>query len=113
MSPKHGCLREKDFKSTPSILSLVFVCSFFFFVIFSLENKKAEYFGYIGEKEMWGRGIGKKMVGYILIYAKEAGLKEVYLHVAEDNERAIQLYQKMGFEMIGKREDVLKMKMNC
>lgn len=48
-----------------------------------------------------------------MIYAKEAGLKEVYLHVAEDNERAIQLYQKMGFEMIGKREDVLKMKMNC
>lgn len=60
-------------------------------------NRKGEYFGYIGNKEYWGQGIGSKMVQFVLKRSSELGLEEVYLHVSNDNKRAIRLYEKCGF----------------
>lgn len=64
------------------------------------ENKTGEYWGYIGNKEYWGRGIGKKMVEHMCEEAKKLGLDTLSLKVAEYNHRAIHLYSKQGFEMI-------------
>ncbi len=56
-----------------------------------------EYWGYIGEKEYWGKGIGKEMISYIINIAKEKDLKIIYLKVNSSNKRAIRLYEKEGF----------------
>lgn len=42
---------------------------------------KGEYWGYIGEKKYWGRGIGKKMLQYIEQRARIMNLTTLYLHV--------------------------------
>ncbi|MBX6722522.1 MAG: GNAT family N-acetyltransferase [Dactylosporangium sp.] len=56
----------------------------------------------IGDKRLWGRGYGTEAVRLAL----EAGfqrlkLREVYLRVAVDNERAVRAYRKCGFSVEG------------
>ena len=62
--------------------------------------KKAEYFGYIGEKEFWNKGFSSQIFQYILIKAKnELELEELYLYVLKENTRAIKSYIKAGFNI--------------
>jgi RimJ/RimL family protein N-acetyltransferase len=63
------------------------------------KNKgQAEYFGYIGEKKYWGKGIGTLMMKKMEIIAKEKyNLSEIVLYVITENLRAIKLYRKMGY----------------
>ena len=44
-----------------------------------------------------GRGLGKALMNVLLDTARDIGRKEIGLSVAEANEKAISLYQKMGF----------------
>lgn len=62
-------------------------------------KKTAEYFGYIGEKEYWGKGIGNKMMQYIEKEAKSMNLLRLYLNVLKINYTAINLYQKNGYKV--------------
>lgn len=62
------------------------------------ENESAEYFGYIGEKDYWSKGIGKVMLEFIFKKSLEKGLNSVYLKVSKFNERATKLYLKCGFQ---------------
>lgn len=53
-------------------------------------------------KSAWGKGIGTMLMNTLLDFAKNTALSDIaYLEVRSDNERAIQLYKKMGFEKIG------------
>lgn len=60
-------------------------------------DKSGEYFGYIGEKEYWGLGLGSQMVKYAFKKAIDLGLDLLTLSVVKDNKRAIRLYEKNGF----------------
>ena len=68
-----------------------------------------EYWGYIGEKDYWGKGIGGRMMAFIEEYAKSSGLKQLYLQVLNDNERAIRLYVKNGYEVVSEDAEIIKM----
>lgn len=61
-------------------------------------DKSGEYFGYIGEKDYWSKGIGKIMMEYITKKAMEKKLTIIYLKVVKSNEMAIKLYLKNGFQ---------------
>ena len=63
----------------------------------NITKLEAEYWGYIGEKDYWARGIGSYMLEEALKKAKELGLQKIYLNVSAENERAKKLYEKMGF----------------
>ena len=63
----------------------------------------AEYWGYIGEKTLWGKGLGGGYLSTIQKIAKELNLKTIYLRVLKFNTRAIKLYIKYGFKI--DRED--------
>ena len=65
-----------------------------------LAARQGEYFGYIGEKEYWGRGIGAKMIDFIRGQAKQRGLETLSLIVSHHNERAIRLYLRYGFSAV-------------
>ncbi|MCI7163897.1 MAG: GNAT family N-acetyltransferase [Butyricimonas virosa] len=68
-----------------------------------------EYWGYIGEKNYWGRGIGKKMLQFIEQRAKIMNLNTLYLHVSNDNVRAFNLYCQFGYLVISMNGNLVKM----
>lgn len=75
-----------------------------------IDGESAEYHIFIGEKEYWGKGIAEEASRQILKYGFEIrGLKYVYLHVREDNVRAVRLYKKLGFIPIEKENSWIKM----
>ncbi len=57
-----------------------------------------------------GLGIGKVMIENLFEIAREKGLEQIELEVVTDNERAIALYQKMGFKIYGTFPDNMKYK---
>lgn len=53
-------------------------------------------------KEVWGMGIGTLLMNEILTMAPVIGLEQVELGVVAGNERALNLYRKMGFAECGR-----------
>jgi RimJ/RimL family protein N-acetyltransferase len=69
------------------------------------KNRNAECIIDIGEKEYWGKGYDSESLKLLLEYAfKELNLHRVSLRVFSFNERAIHIYNKLGF----KKEGVLR-----
>ena len=54
--------------------------------------------------EYRGRGIGRKMMDYMIRWLTQDDNEEFSLEVRESNAPAIHLYEKLGFEVIGRRE---------
>lgn len=72
------------------------------------KNRSAECIIDIGSKDMWGQGIGSDAMSLILKFAfTELNLHRVYLQVFDFNERAIKLYEKMGFTHDGRFREAL------
>lgn len=51
-----------------------------------------------------GQGLGKSLLNYLLAEAENKGLKRATLEVAENNLKALSLYQKLGFKEAGRRK---------
>jgi len=45
-----------------------------------------------------GKGHGKAMMSYLVDFARNRNISEIYLKVDADNSRAVSLYHKFGFE---------------
>ena len=73
---------------------------------------EAEYWGYIGEPEYWGAGLGGEMMRFIFSQAKKTGLNELYLKVHRDNARAIRLYARFGFKTVSEDKEVVNMRLS-
>lgn len=58
-------------------------------------------FGISVLREYWGFGIAGRLIEKIIEYSKNIGIKKIELEVRADNERAIKLYEKYGFEKEG------------
>lgn len=74
-----------------------------------ITDTDGEYWGYIGEKEYWHKGIGKQMMSFIERYAYSLGLKQIYLLVIPDNMRAIRLYGGKGYKEVERIDGMIKM----
>jgi RimJ/RimL family protein N-acetyltransferase len=68
-----------------------------------ISRESAEYFGYIGEKSLWGRGIGGRMLEFTQDQAKILGLPRMELRVVVSNLRAIRLYLRAGFTHVSEQ----------
>ncbi|MED1945285.1 MULTISPECIES: GNAT family N-acetyltransferase [Brevibacillus] len=67
-----------------------------------LKNRNAECIIDIGEKEYWGKGYGGEALKLLLDYAfLEMNLHRVSLRVFSFNEKAIKLYERLGFKQEG------------
>jgi RimJ/RimL family protein N-acetyltransferase len=62
-----------------------------------ITNEDAEYWGYIGEKELWGKGLGKVIMHLMEEEARKLYLNNIWLQVLKENERAIKLYISLGY----------------
>mgnify|MGYP000853344035 CR=1 FL=1 len=71
-------------------------------------NRNAECIIDIGDKDYWSKGFGREAFKLLLDFAfKELNLHKVYLRVFSFNERAIKLYQNLGFDEEGKLKEQL------
>lgn len=61
-------------------------------------------------KEYWSRGIASLLMKEMLKSAKKMGYIQVELEVMEENETAIHLYKKSGFEEFGRNENAFLLK---
>ena len=67
-----------------------------------MQNKKAEYGVFIGEKDYLGKGVGPAATKLILDFAfTELKLHKVFLRVLSDNTGAVKSYEKSGFVQEG------------
>lgn len=48
-----------------------------------------------------GKGVGQQLLNFAEQKAKESGFSKLSLTVVQDNDVALKLYQKMGFEIVG------------
>ena len=53
-------------------------------------------------KEHWGMGIGRVLMEVSIDCARKAGYTQLELEVVADNERAVSLYRRAGFEEYGR-----------
>jgi ribosomal-protein-alanine N-acetyltransferase len=49
------------------------------------------------------RGVGKRLLGYMIERGTASGMSEAFLEVRPSNTSAIRLYQSVGFEQVGVR----------
>ncbi|MBR5564813.1 MAG: GNAT family N-acetyltransferase [Roseburia sp.] len=80
----------------------------------SVEHPRIGHRGSMGisvRKDMWGKGVGSMLMEHIIDFAKNvAKVDIVALQVRSDNERAIHLYEKFGFEKFGTFKGFLKIR---
>ncbi len=77
-----------------------------------IKNEEAEYWGYIGEKDCWGKGYGKAIIDFMIEIGKQKSLTSLYLNVIKANIRALGLYSKMGFVIEHEDENNIKMRLS-
>ena len=65
-----------------------------------LKNRHRAEIGIALKQDFWGLGIGTALFREMIAAAKNWDLYQVELEVFEGNDRAIGLYQKMGFEIV-------------
>ncbi|WP_144555760.1 GNAT family N-acetyltransferase [Bacillus sp. X1(2014)] len=66
-------------------------------------------FGVCILKEFWGYAIGRNLLQESIQWADSNGIKKISLAVLETNDKAIMLYEKLGFEVEGilKKDKIL------
>ncbi len=83
-------------------------------VTFRSHNMKTSHRGDIGialTSEYWNQGLGGRMLDLLIETAKKnPACERLELEVVEGNERAMHLYQKKGFRLVGVHPDNLKLK---
>lgn len=62
--------------------------------------RTAEYWGYIGEKQLHGLGLGTKMLHAVILKGKQLDLLSITLKLIKSNIIALNLYKKAGFGMV-------------
>lgn len=59
--------------------------------------RHAGEFGLSVLKDYWGSGIGGTLLEALFTWSREHGVRKIRLRVVEGNERAIALYERLGF----------------
>ena len=67
--------------------------------LFNIKDGLAELRISIGEKKLWGNGLGSETLKKMIYIANNYGLEELWLNVNPHNVRATKLYQNFGFKL--------------
>ena len=65
-------------------------------------NRNAEVGIFIGKPELWDRGLGRDVMVALLRFGfEQLNLHRIYLRVFAENDRAVHLYESIGFQQEG------------
>ena len=99
-------LTEKEFSTNPYLKIITYVekDKVIGFLLYSLiyDRIEIEQFEVITKER--GKGIGDKLLKYLIEKYKDSDIKNITLEVKEDNIIAINLYKKYGFKKVSTRE---------
>ena len=99
-------LTEKEFSTNPYLKIITFVekDKVIGFLLYSLiyDRIEIEQFEVITKER--GKGIGDKLLKYLIEKYQDTDIKNITLEVKEDNIIAINLYKKYGFKNVSTRE---------
>ena len=99
-------LTEKEFSTNPYLKIITYVekDKIIGFLLYSLiyDRIEIEQFEVITKER--GKGIGEKLLNYLIEKYKDSDIKNITLEVKEDNIVAINLYKKYGFKNVSTRE---------
>ena len=70
----------------------------------SLVGDEAELISLFVSPAVRRKGEGQQMFSIVYEFCRSRGVRSIFLEVAADNNSALLLYQKVGFEFIGKRK---------
>lgn len=76
--------------------------------VFGLKNLNeidGEAFGYIGEKEYWGKTVGVQALEYLINYGKSINLKSIYSVMLKANLHSYKLHRRLGFVNEGDKDE--------
>ena len=59
-------------------------------------------------RDYWGQGIGSRLMDEMIAFCRDSGATLIYLECRADNERAVSLYKKFGFEISGELKRYFK-----
>lgn len=82
------------------------------FGIRNITQQDGEVFGYIGEKEYWGKTIGVQGVQYLIEYARSIHLESLYAIMLRDNLSSYKLHRRLGFDREKDFEDKMIMRLH-
>lgn len=74
------------------------------YISFSFDGDIAEMLNFSVDKDYQKRGIGSRLLSYMLDLFASKGAKSSILEVRDSNIRAISLYNKFGYTLIHKRK---------
>lgn len=60
------------------------------------------------DQSVWGLGLGSRMMEALIDCAQRVGFEQIELEVLAENEKAVNLYKKYGFEIYGTRPNAMK-----
>src|SRR3990167_9380811 len=75
------------------------------YIVLALQAEECHILNLCVAREFQRQGLGRRLLEYGLQEAKRRNLGIAYLEVRRSNSRAIALYRKMKFLMIGERKD--------
>ena len=77
--------------------------------LYNISDGKAEWGRIAVHPDLQGRGYGKKALQLIIERAKQKSLINLYCYVKKDNNKAIHLYESLGFETEREKGDEFRM----
>lgn len=73
------------------------------------QRHKSEVWSVYTAPEMRGRGVGRRVMEFVISRARERGLEALVLSAVTSNAAAVGLYQRLGFETFGLEKGVIKL----
>ena len=101
----HGALLSEIFNDDSFFALAVEEASIVGFVILRRASDEGELLQIAVDKAARRRGAAGGLMGAALGWARDAGVKSVYLEVRKSNEAAVALYKKNGFIQTGTRKN--------
>ena len=99
-------LTEKEFSTNPYLKILTYVKKdkIIGFLLYSLIYDRIEIEQFEVTTKERRKGIGNKLLNYLIEKYQDNNIKNITLEVKEDNIAAINLYKKYGFKKVSTRE---------
>lgn len=75
------------------------------FIVVAMNHEECHVLNLCVNLAQQRQGYGQQLLAHALSQAKAQGVAIAYLEVRKSNRRAINLYQKMQFQLVGERKD--------